>query len=186
MKLVVPESLKEKPVSANHNPSSAGHQGVARTRERLKEKSVWYGMGNNIRRYIIGCEVCNKHKKSARHWKCQLTQYQAAVSMERVHLDFLGPLPETPRGNVNILMMVDQFTKWVQCIPLPTQTAEEGLLSIISSVGLGTPFKCFLTKAGILSPSSLHDYAGCCIFIKHGPLHKAFFTGGLLSVGDSL
>lgn len=37
--------------------------------------------------------------------------------MERVHLDFVGPLPKTDRGNEHILMMVDQFTKWVECVP---------------------------------------------------------------------
>ena len=31
--------------------------------------------------------------------------------MERVHIDFLGPLPKTAAGNEHILMMVDQFTK---------------------------------------------------------------------------
>ena len=45
--------------------------------------------------------------------------------MERVHLDFVGPLPKTDKGNEHILMMVDQFIKWVECIPLPSQTAEE-------------------------------------------------------------
>jgi hypothetical protein len=44
--------------------------------------------------------------------------------MERVHLDFIEPLPRTERGNEHILMMVDQFTKWVECIPLPSQSAE--------------------------------------------------------------
>lgn len=44
--------------------------------------------------------------------------------MERVHLDFLGPLPESASENTNILVMVDQFTKWVECVPLPSQTAE--------------------------------------------------------------
>lgn len=53
-----------------------------------------------------------------------MIEYQAGAPMERVHIDFLGPLPKTPRGNENILMMVDQFTKWVECIPLPSQTAE--------------------------------------------------------------
>ena len=145
MRLVVPESLKEKAVSANHDLPSAGHQGVARTRERLKEKFVWYGMGNYVKRYVIGCEVCNKHKKSARHGKCPLTQYQAGAPMERVHLDFLGPLPETPRGNVNILMMVDQFTKWVECIPLPTQTAEETARAAVDHFfsRFGYPFQVF-------------------------------------------
>jgi transposase InsO family protein len=53
-----------------------------------------------------------------------LTNYQAGAPMERVHLDFLGPLPKTTRGNEYVLMMVDQFTKWVECVPLPSQTAE--------------------------------------------------------------
>jgi hypothetical protein len=45
--------------------------------------------------------------------------------MELVHLDFIGPLSRTERGNEHILMMVDQFTKWVECIPLPSQSAEK-------------------------------------------------------------
>ena len=44
--------------------------------------------------------------------------------MERVRLDFLGSLPRTEEGNEYILMMVDNFTKWVECVPLPSQTAE--------------------------------------------------------------
>lgn len=38
--------------------------------------------------------------------------------MERVHLDFVGPLPKIDGVNEHILMMVDQFTKWVECVPL--------------------------------------------------------------------
>jgi hypothetical protein len=44
--------------------------------------------------------------------------------MERVHLDFLGPLPRTQKENEYVLVMVDQFTKWVECIPLSSLTAE--------------------------------------------------------------
>ena len=44
--------------------------------------------------------------------------------MEKVHIDFMGPLPKTPRGNEHILVIVDQFTKWVEAIPLPSQDAE--------------------------------------------------------------
>lgn len=51
-----------------------------------------------------------------------MTQFHAGV--ERVHMDVLGPLPVTKNNNTYFLMMVDQFTKWVECIPLPTQSAE--------------------------------------------------------------
>ena len=32
-----------------------------------------------------------------------MTEYQAGAPMERVHLDFLGPLPKTIQGNENVL-----------------------------------------------------------------------------------
>ena len=94
MKLIVPDGLKETAVQLNHDLPSAGHQGIARTKERVKEKFIWHGMGKYVANYVIGCEVCNRHKKSARQGRCSLTEYQAGAPMERVHLDFLGPLPD--------------------------------------------------------------------------------------------
>ena len=95
--------------------------------------------------YVAGCEVCNKCKKSDRKGKCPMTEYQAGAPMERVHLDFLGPLPKTKQGNENVLMMVDQFTKWVECIPLPTQTAEETAKAAVDHFfsRFGFPFQVY-------------------------------------------
>ena len=39
-------------------------------------------------------------------------------------LRFCKPLPKSDRANEHLLMIVDQFSKWVECIPLPSQTAE--------------------------------------------------------------
>ena len=44
--------------------------------------------------------------------------------MERVHLDILGPFNTSNSGNNYVLMMVDQFTKWVEMAALPDQSAE--------------------------------------------------------------
>ena len=65
--------------------------------------------------------------------------------MERVHLDFMGPLPKTKKGNEHILMMVDQFTKWTECIPLPSQTAEVTAQAAINEFfsRFGYPFQIF-------------------------------------------
>ena len=65
--------------------------------------------------------------------------------MEKVHLDFLGPLPRTEAGNEYILMMVDSFTKWVECVPLPSQTAEMTARAAINEffVRFGYPFEIF-------------------------------------------
>ena len=53
-----------------------------------------------------------------------MRQYHAGAPMDRVMIDILGPLPKTLGGSTVILTLVDQFTKWVECYPLPDQSAE--------------------------------------------------------------
>jgi len=63
----------------------------------------------------------------------------------RGHQAFIGPLPRTEQGNEHILMMVDQFIKWVECIPLPSQSAEETARAAVNQFfsRLGCPFQVF-------------------------------------------
>lgn len=84
-------------------------------------------------------------KKPNRHARYPLTQLQAGAPIERVHLDFVGPLHRTDQGNKHILMMVDQFTKWVECIPLPSQTAEMTARAAVNEFfsRFGYPFQVF-------------------------------------------
>ena len=68
----------------------------------------------------------------------------------------LGSIPRTERGNEHILMMVDQFTKWVECIPLPSQSAEETARAAVNQFfsRFGCPFQVF-TDQGRNFESSL-------------------------------
>ena len=43
--------------------------------------------------------------------------------MERVHLDILGPFNTSEDGNRYVLMMIDQFTKWVEMAAIPEHSA---------------------------------------------------------------
>jgi transposase InsO family protein len=123
-KLVLPTSLRDQALKINHDIPLAAHQGIDRTKARIKEKFYWYTLSRDVKNFVRSCEACNRNKKSDKYGKCPLTEFQAGAPMERVHIDFMGPLPKTPRGNEHILMMVDQFTKWVECVPLPSQSAE--------------------------------------------------------------
>jgi hypothetical protein len=57
----------------------------------------------------------------------------------------MGPLPKTKNGNEYVLMMVDQFTKWTECIPLQSQTAEITAQAAINEfvARFGYPFQIF-------------------------------------------
>ncbi|XP_045167543.2 uncharacterized protein LOC123530833 [Mercenaria mercenaria] len=124
LQLVVPESLKEQALIWHHDIPSSGHQGVARTKAKLKEKFFWVRLSKDVEAYVLSCNVCNRNKKTKRYGRVPLTEFQAGAPMERVHIDFMGPLPKTTHGNEHCLMMVDQFTKWVECVPQPSQRAE--------------------------------------------------------------
>ena len=63
--------------------------------------------------------------------------------MERVHIDILGPFTPSDKGNQYVLMIVDQFTKWLECFPLPCQSAEETAKCVVNGFisRLGCPIE---------------------------------------------
>lgn len=52
---------------------------------------------------------------------------------ERIHIDILGPFTPSSSGNQYILMLVCQFTKWLEAYPLSDQTAETVAKAIIDN-----------------------------------------------------
>jgi transposase InsO family protein len=156
--LLVPTSMRNITISLHHDLPSSGHQGYERTKARLIERFFWYGMSRDVKNFVVGCEICNQNKKRNKTPRSPLTQYHAGGPMERVHLDVLGPLPKTPRGYEYCLVMVDQFTKWVECIPMPNQTAETVARTAVDHFfsRFGFPFQIF-TDQGSNFQSKLFD-----------------------------
>ena len=74
--------------------------------------------------HVKTCAVCNRNKKGLKHHHAPLSKYHAGAPLDRVHIDILGPITTSENGNHYVLMLVDQFTKWLECWPLPNQTAE--------------------------------------------------------------
>jgi hypothetical protein len=122
--LVVPKKLREEVLRLCNDIPASGHQGISRTKARLREKFFWYGMMKETAGFVSTCGPCSRNKHPQRHVLVEMIEYHAGAPIERVHLDFLGPLPRTRQGNEYVLVMVDQFTKWVEYVPLPSQTAE--------------------------------------------------------------
>ena len=63
--------------------------------------------------------------------------------MECVHMDILGPFPPSQSGNHYILLMIDQFMKWVKIHAIPEQTAERTARIAIDQffMRFGTPLQ---------------------------------------------
>ena len=102
----------------------AGHMGIEKTKSRILERAIWYNLRNSCEEQVKGCAVCNRQKKGCRVARGEQQLFHAGYALERVHIDIMGPLVETQKGNKYILVIVDQFTKWVEAFPLKNQLAE--------------------------------------------------------------
>jgi hypothetical protein len=122
--LVTPSSLKEEIMHLNHDVRDAGHMGQQNTFLKVKLSFYWFRMREDCNQFVRSCAKCNTNKKPRRQQRAALGQYHAGAPMDRIMIDILGPFNKTPRGNTVILMLMDQFTKWVECFPLPDQSAE--------------------------------------------------------------
>ena len=99
--------------------------GLRNTRRNIQKSFYWHGLYNDVAAYVATCSACNKNKKANKRKKASLTQYHVGSAMECVHLDILGLFNVSSKGSKYVLGMVDQFTKWLECVPLPVQSAEK-------------------------------------------------------------
>ena len=143
--LVVPIELRREVLPLCYDVPAAGHQGIECTKAMMREHLYWYGMMWGAERFVSTCGPCSRNKRPQCHARAEMIKYHAGAPMERVHLDFLGPRPKTPKGNEYVLVMVDQFTKWVDCVPLPSQTAEVTAKAAVDEffVRFGCPLEIF-------------------------------------------
>lgn len=122
--LVVPKGLREEVLRMSHDLPLSGHFSHVKTLEKLKQDFFWPQMSTDCMLYVRSCPQCNSQKKPNIHPRGSLGSFHAGTVLERVHLDILGPFPLSQRGNRYVLMVIDQFSKWLECFPLPDQTSE--------------------------------------------------------------
>ena len=132
----------------------AGHMGIEKTKSRILERVIWYNLRNSCKEHVKGCAVCNRQKKGCRVARGEQQLFHAGYPLEQVHIDIMEPLVESRKVNKYILVIVDQFTKWVVAFPLKKQLAETvaGVIVIVNLWhSLGVYWRFIQIKGGILS-----------------------------------
>lgn len=125
-----------------HNSLMGGHLGVNKTYGKLKQRFYWYEAKEDVLIWVRKCDTCAQNKPAQKTPKAHLGDNQVGGPMDRLATDLLGPLPETPQGNKYILVVTDHFTKWVEAIPVPDQTAQTCAHHILKVI---CQFRCPLT-----------------------------------------
>ena len=150
--LMVPQSMKSEILEGCHDCPTSGHLGQHKTLSQVKKSFLWHEMQQDVIDYVRTCPKCNKNKKPWVKPKAGLGCFRAGAPMEWVHMDMLGPFPPSEQGNKYILVMVDQFTKWVEIHALPDVTAIGTAKCAVDQFfsRFGTFFKSILTRGETL------------------------------------
>ncbi|KAL7295102.1 hypothetical protein TKK_0011570 [Trichogramma kaykai] len=128
-KLLVPKHKRREILRENHEEPTAGHFGRHKTYERITLRYHWPSLHRDVTRYVKACQICQQ---------CKVQQLLPAGLMGRrpftkpwsvVAGDVMRPFPRTARGNEYILVFVDEFTRWVEVIPIRKANAQTRIIA---------------------------------------------------------
>jgi transposase InsO family protein len=116
-----------------------GHMGFHLTMKRLKEKSrSWPFMRRDVRKFISECPICQALRRLTPAIKALPYVTAAPAPMERISIDTMGPYTKSTRGYEYILVVIDNFSRFVELYPLTSVGASEAaerLLEFASRYG---------------------------------------------------
>ena len=118
---VLPSNLRDDTFHEIHTMETAGHLGVNKTLERVKERFYWPGCTKDVKDWCRECDLCASRERPTHTPQVPLRTYNVGTPLERVALDILGPLPDSDRGNKYVLIIGDYFSKWTEAYVIPNQ-----------------------------------------------------------------
>ena len=118
--------LREDIIRLHHDTPLAGHPGRYKTHELITRNYWWPGIMKDIRKYVEGCEKCQRAKPIRQ--KPQSTLHPHEIPSEPwqiIMVDLIGELPESGGYNA-ISVFVDKFTKRLRLVPTNMSLTSEG------------------------------------------------------------
>ena len=107
-----------------HILPSSGHAGVRRMLNNIRKTFYWPGMERDVTEFVSKCKKCQMQKHSTlpvREPMVITTTAQGAF--DKIYLDIVGPLDKDYYGNVYILSIQCELTKFVEAYALQRKDA---------------------------------------------------------------
>ena len=123
LRLVVPTTVQQDLLRASHSSLEGGHQGVNRTHQRLRRSFYWRGMYKSVQEFVASCVDCETGKGNPRLNAPSPGNIQARYPFQCVAMDHIPSLPESYKGNTELLIWVCMFTGFVTVKATPNRLA---------------------------------------------------------------
>lgn len=120
-RIFVPAQLRTKALRLAHE----AHQGIVRSKQRLRASLFWPGMDSDAEEFCRNCETCVRLQPLRRDTPCKPTPLPEHC-WDKCALDLVGPFP----GQIYILTLVDYRSKWPEAVVLKSITSQKIIIAL--------------------------------------------------------
>ncbi len=115
-RLIAPVSLRHRLVTLAHE----GHQGIVRTKQRLRDLYWWPRMDESVMRVISSCQLCQASDKTAKLHPAPLQPVPFPPEpWKKIAMDVVGPFESANWDCRYALTLVDYHSKWPEVALCP-------------------------------------------------------------------
>lgn len=118
--LVIPTSLRQEILIGGHDDPLAGHLGVNKTYEKLRERYYWPKMFADVQFWCLSCTHCQMKKSPKQRQTAPILPIPVEGAFDRGAVDCLGPFPVSDSGNCYIVVFSDYLTHYPEAFTVPT------------------------------------------------------------------
>jgi hypothetical protein len=170
LQMVLPCKYREEIMEAHHDEALAGHLGQFKTVERIAQHYWWPDMEKDVKRWVEGCETCQRFRKAKEPRKTEMKPIIANHAFEIIGMDIVTPLKVSMKGNKHLVVITDYYTKWAEAYALPDIEAETIARVLIREIisRHGAPRR-IITDRGSQFMSKVFREVTELIQMKHSP-----------------
>ena len=114
-RIVIPASLRNRVVELAHE----GHQGIVKTKQRLRSKVWWPGIDKQAEQFCRNCVDCMSISQPNAPQPLSMTKFPSKP-WSFLSADLLGPLP----NGQSVIVLVDYYSRYFECAFLRSTKAE--------------------------------------------------------------
>ena len=158
--LSIPEKYIPTVLYQYHTPLLAGHPGVIKLYDTIKQRYYFPGMFNLVREFVECCLECQSMKGKTDGPRIQYARIPLDTrTMARMSMD-IKEMPESELGFRHILVCVCEFTNWMKTIPLADQKAQTIAMALYFKIccKYGTPKAIICDEAPAFQLVALKEY----------------------------
>ena len=131
---IVPEEYRDEILRLYHNTPSGGHLGGNKMYSRVRETFFWNKLGVDCKKYARGCAMCNSRKAPRPYHQGKMVIKETVGPWENVSYDLLSGFKTSKSGNTLCLVVMCEFTKGVEVIPLKDAETETIARALVNEV----------------------------------------------------